>query len=159
MKKRIIGLVSVVLLCLGTFLVKAETGYDVINVAVTNIAASSTNTTAGQIYKFWQPVDAIRLYVSVLGTAATTNATAGSGAFTVKLSTASGNDFTTNNFDTADWSNIKVSITNNITSPTVTRTVHDWFDTRGVKYIRVGQVENQLLGVVSNVSVTIGYEK
>lgn len=117
---------------------------------VTNIAASTTNSTAGAIIPIYS--SPIRLYLTGTGNAATTN-----GALTVYFSTASGHSYLTNNFDTARLSNIKLTISNSINGATVT--VSDWFVVSGASYIRPGIIENTFLGSVSNIAINVGYTK
>lgn len=118
----------------------------------TTILAQTTNSTAGTIQFLYDAQSPIRIYVSATGSAATTN-----GALIVKLSTASGNGGQTNAFDTASLSNIKLVMSNGITSATIPIVQSDWFVSTGVRYIRVGQIENTYLGNVSNLTITVGY--
>ena len=116
------------------------------------VAAGTTNTTAGTIQYLYDAQSTLRIYVSATGTAATTN-----GALTIKFSTASGNGNQTNSFDTAAFSNIKLVMSNGISSASVPVVQSDWFVSSGARYIRIGQVENTYLGNVSNLTVTVGY--
>ena len=117
--------------------------------AVTTVSANSTNTTAGTTLLIANPIEKGRLYVSASGIAATTN-----GLLTIYFSTASGNVGTTNTFDDASTSLIKLSMTNIGAN---TMGVSDWFELSGVKYIRVGRIENTQFGVVSNISINLSH--
>jgi len=123
---------------------------------VTNIAATTTNSTAAPAKFLYMGETPVRIYLTATGNAGTTNGAA-AGSFTVKLSTASGSGTSvTNAFDTAHLSNIKLSISNShLTSTTVT--VSDWFVLSGAKYLRVGQIENTSPGSVSNIQIKVGY--
>ena len=118
---------------------------------VAQINAATTNNTAGTTYYFAQPQGAVRLYLTADGAAGTT-----SGALTVKFSTASGLEATTNNFDSAQLSQIVLTI-NADASTTNTVTVSDWFNMTGVRYLRVGRIENTSGAAWSNITVRIGY--
>jgi hypothetical protein len=124
--------------------------------SVTNIAGTTTNSTAAPGKFLFMGETPVRIYLSATGNAGTTNGAA-AGVFTVKFSTASGSGTgVTNAFDTAKLSNIKLSISNSeLTSATIT--VSDWFVLSGAKYLRVGQIENSSPGTISNISVTVGY--
>jgi hypothetical protein len=144
------------ILILSTFLsftVRAdqETVYRNLGTGVTNIAANTTNTTAGSIFQFNYGQSPIRLYVKASGFAATTN-----GSLVIRFSTASGDQSTTNDFDTALLSNIKITITS---LQSTTNVVSDWFEPRGARFLRVGAIENNFNGSVSNISVIIGYPR
>lgn len=148
MKKTIIALTVILLVCATIYAIEAESFS--LTPAVTEIAASSTNSTAGTIKKLSQGETPIRFYLSCNG-----NASA-AGAFKVKLSTASGSgNSITNNFDTPSESNVYLVITNALTATTTT--VSDWFVLSGAKYVRIGQIENTKTGPVSNIVVNIGY--
>lgn len=123
---------------------------------LTNIAATTTNSTAAPAKFLKQGESPVRIYLTATGNAGTTNG-ATAGVFTVKFSTASGQGIgVTNNFDTAHLSNIKLSISNqHLTSSTVT--VSDWFVLDGAKYLRVGQIENTSPGSISNIAIRVGY--
>lgn len=116
--------------------------------AVTAVAATTTNATAGTVFFIDNPVSRARLYVQFSGTAATTN-----GSFIVKFSTATGNATSTNAFDTASTSNIKV--TESVGGSGTAISASDWFALDGVRYLRVGQMENTFLGPVSNIVISL----
>ncbi len=121
--------------------------------AVTFLAANSTNTANGTVTPVQQmnEVGAVRVYLTASGIAASTN-----GSLIVKISTACGTDSQTNAFDTADASTIKLTMSS---LGAVTNTVSDWFQLSGVRYLRIGQIENTFGGVVSNIAVNISYQK
>jgi hypothetical protein len=123
---------------------------------VVNIAGNTTNSTAATAKYLNMGETPVRIYLTATGNAGTTNGAA-AGAFTVKLSTASGQGTgVTNAFDTAHLSNIKLVISNShLTSSTVT--VSDWFVLSGAKYLRVGQIENTSPGTISNILIKVGY--
>lgn len=118
--------------------------------AVTAIAANTTNATAGTVAQLARGQDVVRLFVTGSGVAATTN-----GALKVRLSVASGSgDSTTNAFTLASESDIYVTLS---TVGTSTNTASDWFNLRGCRFVRVGQIENTFAGPVSNIAVRLGY--
>lgn len=144
MKKLLLAL----LVCLGGSLQAQETIWNNITPAVTTLTGASTNTANGNISIINNPKDTIRIYVTANGIASTTN-----GTLIVKFSTASGDIGNTNEFDTASASNIKITMS---TLGTSTNTVSDWFQVRGVRYIRAGQIENTFVGPVSNLVIRVG---
>jgi len=117
---------------------------------VTNMAANTTNTTASTVKLLSDGNEWVRVYLTATGYAATTN-----GALTAKLITASGSGTTTNAYDSAALSNIKLVISNSINGSTIT--VSDRFNLSGAKYLAVGQIENSFAGSVSNISIQVGY--
>ena len=144
-------------LSLFSFQVNAEQAESFsLETSVTNIAGSTTNSTAAPAKFLYMGETPVRIYLTATGNAGTTNG-ATAGAFVVKLSTASGSGTSvTNAFDTAHLSNIKLVISNShLTSSTVT--VSDWFVLTGVKYLRVGQIENTSPGSISNIAIKVGY--
>lgn len=124
--------------------------------SVTTVAASATNTTAGTIKILNGGETPVRIWVSASGIGASTNGVSAVSNLVVKLSVASGSSGVTNAFDTAAFSNVKVTLP--VTGVT-TNVQSDWFVLSGCRYIRIGQIENNTLGVVSNISVTIGYPR
>lgn len=112
--------------------------------AVTVMSANSTNTTAGTTFEIAVPVDQAHLWVRATGVAATTN-----GTFVVKFQTAAD----TNYWNDAVTSNMKLTLS---TVGTTTNFMSDWFVFSGVKYIRVGRIENTMAGAVSNIAVRLG---
>lgn len=126
-----------------------------LNLPATTVAASTTNTTAGTAFQLPTGKSPCRIYLTASGIGASTN-----GSLIVKLSTATGSGYggtgVTNAFDTAAQSNIKLTMS---TLGNTTNTVSDWFQISGVKYIRVGSIENTFVGAVSNLDVTISYYK
>jgi hypothetical protein len=140
-------------LCLSTF-AQNSPSYINLGTTVTNIAASTTNTTAGNIIVLPPNLSAARVYVKAEGNAATTNAGASTVSnLVVHLSTASGSG-TTNVFDTGILSNAKITVPALGSS---TNVMSDWFQLSGVRYIRVGAIENNNIGSVSNLQVIISY--
>lgn len=121
-----------------------------ISPAVTSLAATSTNTTDGTALQVPSGGAPVRLYLTASGIAATTN-----GTFTVYFRTASGNGYTTNSFDTSSSSYIRLQFT---TLGGSTNTVSDWFQLTGVRYIKVGRMENTFQGAVSNISLNLSYQ-
>lgn len=144
MKKLLLAL----LVCLGGSLQAQETIWNNLTPSVTTLTGASTNTANGNISIINNPKDTIRIYVTANGIASTTN-----GTLIVKFSTASGDIGNTNEFDTASASNIKITMS---TLGTSTNTVSDWFQVRGVRYIRAGQIENTFVGPVSNLVIRVG---
>jgi hypothetical protein len=145
------------LLSLSAYATENDPVFVNLGTSVTNIAASTTNTTAGPIFTLPLSPSQVRFYVTAQGNAATTNA----GAATVSnlvvfISTACGNEVTTNNFDTAQLSNIKITVPN---LGSATNTASDWMVMSGVKYLRVGAIQNNNLGSVSNLQVILSYPK
>jgi hypothetical protein len=119
--------------------------------AVTTLAGASTNSAAGTAVMLYDGKANVRIYLTANGIASTTN-----GSLIVKFSTASGTGYnTTNNYDTASLSNIKLTMS---TLAGATNTISDQFDLSGVKYIRVGQIENTFTGPVSNIVIRVGYQ-
>lgn len=135
-------------------------GYDPVaqnmGTAVTNVAASTTNSANGTIIALPTSPSAVRIWLTAGGNAGTTNGSSSVSNLVVKISTASGTLLSTNAFDTANNSNIKLTLPVN---GAVTNTVSDWFLLTGARYIRVGQIENNTLGSVSNIQVIVGYPK
>lgn len=126
--------------------------------AVTNLVLTSTNTSAGTVVMIPNTSRPCRIWVSANGVQGTTN-----GTLIVKFSTAGGTYRTTNNFDNAPESLIKVTLSTlgaatNSAAPTVVYTGSDVFDLSGVRYIRAGQIENTFQGVTSNISIRLGYQ-
>lgn len=111
--------------------------------AVTTVAASSTNSTAGTSQELLFAQRPCRIWVTASGVAATTN-----GSLVVKFSTAA----STNQWDTANLSEVKVTMSS---LGATTNTYSTWFETAGIRYIRVGQIENTFVGVVSNIAIRI----
>jgi hypothetical protein len=129
-----------------------------ISTAVTNLALTSTNTGAGTAIMIPNASNPVRIWVSANGVQGTTN-----GTLIVKFSTASGTYNSTNNYDNAAESLVKVTLTTlanatNSAAPTTFYTASDVFDLSGVKYIRAGQIENTFQGVVSNITIRLGYQ-
>lgn len=156
MNKLLIGLVFVLSFSYLGLAGENDPAYQLAGTAVTNLAASSTNTGSGAIISLNQSPSPVRIYLKAMGYAATTNGVSAVSNLVVKLSTASGSSYVTNDFDTANLSNIKLTMTS-INSQT--NLVSDWFVLGGAKYLRVGQIENNFLGSVSNLQVIIGYPK
>lgn len=127
-----------------------------LQLSATNIAATTTNSTAAPAQFLRDGVSKVHIYLTATGNAGTTNGAA-AGAFVVKLSTASGSGTSiTNAYDTARLSNVRLMISNSeLTSATVT--VSDWFELSGIKYLRVGQIENTSPGSLSNINLKVGY--
>lgn len=146
MKQFLLGL-----LILGASSLSAQTTPEAFNLtpAVTTLVLTSTNTAAGTTLKLHEGKRNVRMYLTANGIAATTN-----GSLIVKFSTASGSGTTTNSFDTASLSNIKLTMS---TLAGATNTVSDVFDLTGARYIRVGQIENTFQGIVSNITISVGY--
>lgn len=112
------------------------------------VAATATNSTPGTVLGLIMSQRPVRIWVSASGTPATTN-----GIFIVKFQTST----STNSpavWDTAATSYIKLSMTNMLSS-VATNVVSDWFEFSGVKYVRIGQMENTHKGPVSNITVWI----
>lgn len=124
---------------------------DVMTPAVTSLAATSTNSTAGTIYNMIQgpgaPPDTIRLYAQSSGTAATTN-----GNLIVKFSLST--DGVT--FDDAPTSLVKLTLPATGTS---TNQISDWFQISGARYIRVGQIENTSAGTSTPIAIRISFNQ
>lgn len=116
--------------------------------AVTTVAANSTNTTAGTTYLFDQAQSPVRIYVGFRGYVSTTN-----GQFKVYFDTASD----TNYWDTSALSGVTISVTNSVGAST--NVVSDWFESAGMKYIRVGRMENTFSGPVSNIVIKASWPK
>ena len=125
--------------------------------AVTVLAASSTNSTAGTTEYLYTGKNSVRIWASCSGIAATTNGVSAVSNIVVRLSTASGRDGVTNIFDTATYSNIKLEIP--VTGNGATNVVSSYFILTGSRYLRIGQIENNSLGIVSNLNVFVGYPK
>jgi len=117
--------------------------------SVTSLAANSTNSTAGTVKKLADGENNVRIYLTATGGAATTN-----GTLVVKFITASGSGDTTNTFDTASLSEIKLTMSSLGAN---TYTISDRFVLSGAKYIKVGQIENTFAGAASNFVITVGY--
>ncbi len=115
--------------------------------AATSFATATTNSNAGTTVELTDTPDAMRFYVQATGVAGTTG-----GTFKVFLETGS----TTNTMDTGSLSPIYLSI-GNIGNTTVY--VSDWFNVTGVKYIRVGEVQNTHGDTVSGLACKITYPK
>ena len=113
---------------------------------VTNVVASSTNTTTGTALTFDndQVPKYGRFWMTANGVAATTNGT-------LKAYIITSPDGTT--YDTGSLSPIYLSMS---TIGTSTNTVSDWFPLYGVKSLKIGRIENTHLGAVSN--ITFQYE-
>lgn len=124
---------------------KAEVWDAIMSPGVTNIAATSTNTTPGQVFHLRENIRDLRIYVSGYGTAASTN-----GTLTVFFQTSP--DMSTNVWCDASTSNIKLTFN---TMGASTNYVCDWFATQGVRFFRQGRVENTFLGPVSNLNIRI----
>lgn len=152
MKKIIYGWLIVAVLMLWSSMSRSEdlTSYTKrLATAVTNIVANSTNQTAGTTFQLYNAVRTpIRLYVTGEGNSATTN-----GNLIIKFSTAAGTPNSTNTFDTAALSNIKLTLS----ATGSTNTVSDWFTIGGGYYLRVGQIENTSNGSFSNIVVRAGF--
>lgn len=148
MKRIFLGLALLSLVSIGNAQTAAD--YFSLQTSVTNIAAQSTNTTAGPIKFFYAGESPLRIWLSANGNTANS-----ANGLTVKLSTASGNDTTTNNFDSASLSYIRLSLTNALGATSTT--VSDRFILSGARYIRVGQIENAYAGAVSNITINVGY--
>jgi hypothetical protein len=144
------------ILCLCSFLIAANVQAQVqpqsftLTPAVTGLAANNTNSSAGTAKMLYVGESPVRIYLTATGAAATTN-----GSLIVKFSTASGLNYsTTNSYDTASESNIKLTMS---TLGNNTVTVSDWFVLSGAKYLRVGQIENNFAGAVTNLVINVGY--
>lgn len=148
-------LISIALLIFAVSGYSQESRSFTLQTTLTNVAAFTTNSTAAPAYYLYDAQSPVRIYLTGTGNAGTTNGVA-SGVFTVYFSTASGNGGQTNAFDTANLSNIKLSITNAWGANTIT--VSDWFVVEGARYLRVGRIENSFAGSVSNVGVGVGYK-
>lgn len=133
-----------------------ETIYRNLGTGVTNLAASVTNTTAGEIFGMYTTPRPIRIWATASGYLATTNGVSATSNVVIRIVTASGNLGTTNAFDTASLSNIKLTLPN---LSSATNTVSDWFELRGARYWRIGAIENNTLGSVSNLQILVGYPK
>lgn len=144
MKKLLLALA----LCLVGSLQAQETIVYNLDTSVTNnFVSATTNSTPATVEIINNPKDTIRIYVTASGLASTTN-----GSFIIKFSTSTGTSSVTNEFDTASLSNIKITMSS---LGLTTNTVSDWFQVRGVRYIRVGSMENTFLGPVSNITVRV----
>jgi hypothetical protein len=158
MKKTIFLFSFLMASVLGVILAQSSALPLVITPAVTSVTANNTNTTAGTVTSIPNTSLPVRIWVSANGVQATTN-----GTLIVKFSTASGTYSSTNQFDTASESAVKVTLTtlgsatNSASSALYTGS--DWFQLAGVRYIRVGQIENNFAGVVSNVTIRLGYQQ
>jgi hypothetical protein len=131
-----------------------EPVYKTLATPVSTLAANSTNTTAGTIVVLPTSPTPVRIWLTASGIAATTNGVTAVSNLVVRLSTASGSVIATNTFDTASLSNLRLTI------PTLgasTNTVSDYFELRGARYVRVGQIENNFQGAVSNLALIIAY--
>lgn len=117
--------------------------------AVTLLTGAATNSTAGTVKQLSQGENKVTIYLTASGVGATTN-----GSLVVKFSTASGSGAVTNNFTTASLSDVKLTMSS---IGNTTNTISDWFELPGVKYIRVGQIENTFVGAVSNISIRVAY--
>lgn len=148
-RKMLIGIMLACLVCPLLFVWGESTYSQSISTAVTNIVANSTNTGNGSTFLIYSPKVNVRLFLTANGVAATTN-----GSLVVKFSTGDGDEGTTNQFDTAQNSNIKLTMSSLGGS---TNVVSDWFVLSGVRYIRVGQIENTFNGACSNIVVRISY--
>lgn len=148
MKKLIIALLALCSVVHGQQLVVFKN----FQLPVTNIAATTTNSSLGPIVVLDQSKAAARIYLTASGTAATTN-----GSLIVKFSTAGGTQNITNEFDTGSLSGVKLTMTGTTGIALTTNTVSDWFNLTGVRYIRVGQIENGFLGTISNMQMRICY--
>lgn len=146
------------LTCVSAFAQQREPNYRGMGTAVTNVAASTTNLTAGEIIQLADGQSPVRFWLKAEGNAASTNAggISTTNGLTVYISTASGNLGTTNSFDTALLSNVKLQIKD---LGSQTNVVSDWVVLQGARFIRVGAIRNELLGSVSNISVVYGYPK
>jgi hypothetical protein len=157
MNKLVLSLASL-LFALNAFGQYREPSYKNVGTGVTNLAASVTNSVAGEIIQLNDSPSPVRIWLKAEGNLGTTNAggiTTTNGLI-VYFSTASGNLSTTNTFDTALLSNIKLQIKE---LQSTTNTVSDWFELRGARYIKVGAIRNEFIGSVTNVQVIIGYPK
>lgn len=106
---------------------------------VTNMAASSTNTLKGTAYPITRSVDGVLLAFSGTGTAATTN-----GSFKVFYEVSPDDGVS---FSEAQFSLIKLTAT---TLGATNYTFSDWFQLTGVTQLRIGRIENNFVGPVSN---------
>lgn len=130
--------------------------FQVLNVAITNMTGSTTNTTPGLIFNNYQDNVPFRIWVKAEGNAGTTNTASSTSNLVVHISTASGSQFVTNSFDTGILSPIKLTVPR---LQTATNVVSDYFELRGARYFRVGAIENNYVGTVSNIQVIVGYPK
>ena len=156
MKNLLIGVFSLILLNIS-HAVDTE-GPVAINMgtSITNITASSTNSTGGTIIAIPTSPVPVRIWAYAEGNAGTTNGVSAVSNLIIRISTASGALTSTNRFDTGKYSPIKLTLTPLATS---SNTFSDWFEVRGARYIRVGSIENNYVGTVSNLQVIIGFPK
>lgn len=160
--KRLAGFVLALMLATSLFAGDAPQ-FNNINVPATmaNGQTFTTNATAGNPYMFYNGQTPVRIWASATGVNATTN-----GALAIKFSVASGtpgglaSGATTNEFDNAAVSNIKLTMSSMYSATnglSTTNTVSDWFVIGGACWIRLGQVENTFAGPYSNLTIRIGY--
>ena len=153
---KIIGL-FLFLSTISTFLqAQEETIFRNLGTGVTNIVASTTNQTAGEIFHNYKENVPFRIWVKAEGNAATTNGVSTASNLVVRIVTASGSQFVTNSFDTPMLTNIKLTVPSLGAS---TNVVSDYFELRGARYFRIGAIENNYLGSVSNLQIIVGTPK
>lgn len=155
MKNHILIIFSVFTLALKTFAADPPAEFFSLTPSVTLLAASSTNTTAGTIKQLSRGESPVRIWASCSGIPATTNGVSSVSNIVVILSTAAGSDTTTNLFDTPNFSTVSLTIP--VTGNGNTNVVSTLFDFTGSRFIRVGQIQNNTLGIVSNIIVNVGY--
>lgn len=114
------------------------------------MATGTTNSTAGTKAELTRAPRPVRLYLTAAGVAGTTN-----GTLVVKLIT-SPDDVT---YDTGSSSTLSVTLTapNAPTSGLLTNTVSTLLDLGGVRYIKIGAIENTTKGSFSNITVNAAY--
>lgn len=155
MKKALLFLIPLVIVSV-TLAQNPEPAFVYMQTAVSNIAASATSSNAGPIIVLQGSPAPIRVWLTASGVAATTNGLTASSNLVVRLSTASGGPNTTNAFDNPFLVNTKISLT---AIGSLTNTQSDYFELRGARYLRVGAIENNYLGAVSNIQVIVGFPK
>lgn len=159
MKKLLIGIFSLTFLVSISHAAGDNEGPVAYNLgtSVTNMAASTTNSaTTGTILTIPTSPVPVRIWAYAEGNAATTNGVSAVSNLIVRVSTASGTLTSTNRFDTGAYSPIKLTLTPLVTA---SNTFSDWFEVRGARYIRVGSIENNYLGSVSNLQIIVGFPK
>lgn len=144
MKKLLLALI----LCLAGSLKAQETIVYNLTPNATGIATGITNTTDGAITIISNPKDTCRIYVTGTTTQSTTN-----GNFVVRFRTASGSSSITNEFDTTVFTQIKLTFPTTLVNGT--NTMSDWFQIRGVRYIKIGRMENTTEALITNITVRV----
>lgn len=154
MKRLLFGILSLFLLSAAHAIEEPVAIF--LGTSATNLAGNSTNSTGGQIIAIPTSPTPIRIWAYAEGNAGTTNGISSVSNLVVKLSTASGTFNSTNKFDTAAYSNVKIELTPLVGA---SNTFSSWFELRGARYLRVGQIENNYVGAVSNLQIIVGFPK